>query len=98
MTGATNAKTSRERRCKCGGELATVQFRGSLMRVGTVRELCHQRCSFLISWEFPRLCRGGSRSFTFAGVISSTSGYQAAPRWNGGGFCDNQYHESYLLG
>ena len=23
---------------------------------------------FLISWEFPRLCRGGSRSLTFAGV------------------------------
>jgi hypothetical protein len=25
-------------------------------------------CFFLIHWEFPRLCRGGSRSLTFPGV------------------------------
>ena len=25
----------------------------------------------LIPWEFPRLCRGGSRSLTFPGVVSS---------------------------
>ena len=24
----------------------------------------------LIPWEFPRLCRGGSRSLTFPGVVS----------------------------
>jgi hypothetical protein len=24
----------------------------------------------LILWEFPRLCRGGSRSLTFQGVVS----------------------------
>ena len=34
----------------------------------------------LISWEFPRLCRGGSRSLTFSGVVSSASDDQPA-RW-----------------
>ena len=28
----------------------------------------------LISWEFPRLCRGGSRSLTFSGVVSTEIG------------------------
>src|SRR5258708_21658402 len=38
----------------------------------------------LISWEFPRLCRGGSRSLTFSGVVSSASGDQPARWWMGG--------------
>jgi adenine-specific DNA-methyltransferase len=31
----------------------------------------------LMSWEFPRLCRGGSRSLTFTEENSSASDYQA---------------------
>ena len=27
------------------------------------------RASALITWEFPRLCRGGSRSLTYAAVV-----------------------------
>jgi len=27
-----------------------------------------QLLNFLITWEFPRLCRGGSRSLTYPGV------------------------------
>ena len=36
----------------------------------------------LMSWEFPRLCRGGSRRLTFTGVISSASGYHSSLRRN----------------
>jgi hypothetical protein len=28
-----------------------------------------RRVVLLIQWEFPRLCRGGSRSLTFPGVV-----------------------------
>src|SRR5664279_3247638 len=31
--------------------------------------MCACNTRFLIPWEFPRLCRGGSRSLTFSGVV-----------------------------
>jgi hypothetical protein len=36
-----------------------------------MRVLKGGRILMLITWEFPRLCRGGSRSLTYTAVVQS---------------------------
>jgi hypothetical protein len=38
-----------------------------------------QEALHLIHWEFPRLCRGGSRSLTFPGVVSGHPSMKLQP-------------------
>jgi hypothetical protein len=52
---------------RTGRELKQNYFDDLLTEIEAERGDLHP---LLIHWEFPRLCRGGSRSLTFQGVVS----------------------------